>query len=86
MDSYKIEWGNSARRELRRLAPSVVTRVVEAVSRLAQEPLPVGCMKLKGGDHTYRIRIGDYRVVYEVLSDRLLVVIVRVRHRRDAYR
>ena len=85
MASYQIEWRNSARRELRRLSPAVVARVIAAVAALADVPRPTGCRKLRGSEHTYRIRTGTYRIVYEILEGRLVVEIVRVRHRRDAY-
>lgn len=86
MASYRIEWKASAGRELKRLDRSVVPRIVEAVGGLAQNPFPPGCRKLQGSENTYRIRVGDYRVVYEIEEERLGVQIVRVRHRKDAYR
>ena len=58
----------------------------DAVTALAAEPFPHGSQKLTGSDHTYRIRIGDYRVVYEVVAALKLVEIQRVRHRKDVYR
>jgi mRNA interferase RelE/StbE len=56
------------------------------VAKLAGEPLPHGSEKLTGSERTYRIRIGDYRVVYELFRDAKIVVIQRVRHRKDVYR
>jgi mRNA interferase RelE/StbE len=85
MGSYRIEWRASAVRELRRLGRSVIPRIHDAVNGLASSPFPHGCCKLKGSEGTFRIRVGDYRVVYEVVHDRLIVVIVRVRHRKDVY-
>jgi mRNA interferase RelE/StbE len=86
MASCQIEWKASASKEVKRLDRSVVPRVVEAIGRLAENPFPQGCRKLKGSGDTYRIRVGDYRVVYEVVESRLIIEIVRVRHRKDAYR
>jgi mRNA interferase RelE/StbE len=86
MASYRIEWRSSARRELRRLPPRAIARVVDAVAGLADDPRPTGCRKLQGSERTFRVRVGQYRVVYEVRDDRLVVLIVRVRHRRDVYR
>ncbi|OGV71200.1 MAG: addiction module toxin RelE [Lentisphaerae bacterium RIFOXYB12_FULL_65_16] len=86
MASYRIEWRTSARKELRRLDRTVIPRIVDAVGTLATDPFPPGCRKLSGGEQTYRIRIGDYRVVYEVIGKCLIIEIVRVRHRKDAYR
>ena len=86
MDSYHIEWKPSAVRDLRRLERQVVERIIGAVESLVSNPFPSGARKLRGSDQSYRIRVGDYRVVYEVFQSRLLIQIVRVRHRKDVYR
>ncbi|NJC97204.1 MAG: type II toxin-antitoxin system RelE/ParE family toxin [Anaerolineales bacterium] len=86
MASYKIEWKNSAYKELQKLPRPMITRVVAAVSDLSNEPFPHGVKRLVGSEYTYRICIGDYRVVYEVFENRLIIEIVRVRHRKDVYR
>lgn len=86
MASYRIEWKPSATKELKRLPRDVIPRVVRAVGELATNPLPQGAVKLKGSQSTYRIRVGDYRVIYTVIAEVLMIEIVRVRHRRDAYR
>lgn len=86
MACYTIEWKSSATKELRRLDRQVVPRIVAAVSALASQPMPTGCAMLKGSDYTYRIRVGDYRIIYEIFETHLVVAIVRVRHRKDAYR
>ena len=64
----------------------MVPRVIHAVEDLAGNPFPAGVRKLKGAEYTYRLRLGDYRVVYEVFHETLCIVIVRVRHRKEAYR
>lgn len=61
-------------------------RVLRAVEPLAHEPRPSGCRKLEGGDGAYRIRVGDYRVIYTVDDAILVVAIERVRHRGEVYR
>jgi mRNA interferase RelE/StbE len=86
MASYRIEWKASAARELKRLDRFVIPRIVEAVGQLAEVPFPQGCRKLKGSADTYRIRIGDYRILYEVVERCLVIEIVRVKHRKDVYR
>jgi mRNA interferase RelE/StbE len=86
MDSYRIEWKSSARSELERLDRHVVGRIVAAVESLSSNPCPSGFRKLRGTERTYRIRVGDYRVLYEVFQMTLVVHVVRVRHRKDAYR
>jgi len=85
MASYRIEWKSSAFHELKRLGRQIVPRIVEAVDSLSNDPFPSGARKLHGVEHTYRLRVGDYRVVYEALGNERLVTIIRVRHRREAY-
>ena len=86
MASYQIEWKASAQKELRNLPKSMVGRIMAVVEHLAEAPFPSGVVKLAGSDHSYRIRVGDYRVIYTVESILLSIQIVRVRHRRDVYR
>ena len=86
MGIYQIEWKSSAFHELKRLDRQIIPRILAAVEALSLNPFPQGVKKLHGGESTYRIRIGDYRVIYEVCSDRLVVEIARVRHRKDVYR
>lgn len=86
MESYRIDWRRSARKELRRITPNAIRRILEAVEDLERDPFPTGCQKLSGSDCAFRIRVGDYRVIYEVFRDSLVVEVVRVRHRRDVYR
>jgi mRNA interferase RelE/StbE len=86
MEPYSIQWRSSTKKDLRRLAREEVVRVIEAVEKLAEEPFPHGSQKLAGAERTYRIRIGDYRVIYEVETETRTVEIERVRHRKDVYR
>lgn len=86
MASFEIRWRSSTKKDLRRISREDVSRILGAVALLAEEPLPHGSEKLAGSDHTYRIRVGDYRVVYELLRTARAVEIQRVRHRKDVYR
>mgnify|MGYP000406148117 CR=1 FL=1 len=86
MAFYHVEIARSASKDLRGIDRKWIPRIVEVIEALGLEPRPSGCKKLMGSDHTYRIRIGDYRVVYEIHDDTLIILIVRVRHRRDVYR
>ncbi|MFC1499075.1 type II toxin-antitoxin system RelE/ParE family toxin [Verrucomicrobiota bacterium] len=86
MGIYQIDWKSSALRELKRLDRQMVPRIIAAVEALASDPFPSRVKKLHGGELTYRIRVGDYRVIYEVFSNRLVIEITRVRHRKDVYR
>ena len=84
--AFRIEWKKSTRKDLRKLPPATVNKIVEAVENLGGNPFPHGVEKLSGSEHAYRIRLGDYRVVYEVVAELKLVEIQRVRHRKDVYR
>ena len=86
MDSFRIEFARSASKDLRAIDRKMVPRIITAIEELADDPTPIGSKKLVGSDHTYRIRVGDYRVIYDIHGDTLLVFIIRVRHRRDVYR
>jgi mRNA interferase RelE/StbE len=86
MASYEVFWKSSARKETRKLPTDVLKRVLAAVGRLAFDPRPPGVRKLRGAERTYRLRVGDYRVVYSIYEARLVVEVVRVAHRREVYR
>jgi len=86
MATYQIEWKTSALRELKKLDKPVIPRIITAVESLVENPFPMGIRKLQGSEHTYRLRVGDYRILYEVCQSILRIQIVRVRHRKDAYR
>ena len=86
MASYRIEWKRSASRELKRLQKSTLRRVLDVVEGLALNLYPHGVVKLAGSQHTYRLRVGDYRILYTTESDILVIEVLRVGHRRDVYR
>ena len=86
MASYRLEWRRSATKDLRRIAAVDVPRIVAAAAALANDPFPPGCAKLSGSERSYRIRVGDYRILYDVFSGRLLIEVVKVGHRRHVYR
>jgi len=86
MASFNLQRRKSTRKDLRRIPREAVSRIIAEVEKLAEEPLPHGSEKLSGSERTDRIRVGDYRVVYELLRDEKFVEILRVRHRKDVYR
>jgi mRNA interferase RelE/StbE len=86
MPRYSIEFRKSAEKDLRRLDSSTRQRVVRAIWQLAGNPRPSDCRKLVNTRNAYRIRVGDYRVIYAILEVVLVVAIESVRHRREAYR
>jgi mRNA interferase RelE/StbE len=85
MASYKLEWKASAIRELRNLPREIISKIVSAVGELSSNPFPDGVKKLSGAEHTYRIRVGPYRVVYTVTKATTVVEVVRVAHRKEVY-
>jgi mRNA interferase RelE/StbE len=86
MAAYKIEWKRSAVKELEKLPRQAVARVIEAVRNLASNPSPDGTRKIVGSEQTYRIRVGVYRILYNVYDDKFIIEIVRVKHRKDVYK
>jgi mRNA interferase RelE/StbE len=85
MADYAITFARSARKELESLDAIVVRRIFPKIKALASEPRPAGCRKLQGERCLWRIRVGNYRVVYAVYDDERRIDIVAVRHRSKAY-
>jgi mRNA interferase RelE/StbE len=83
--SYRVVFTASAARELKKLPSQVIARMVTRIQSLASNPRPAGCKKLQGGDREWRIRVGDYRVIYTIDDSKLLVEVTRIRHRKDVY-
>ena len=85
MNEYQIKFKSSAAKEFRKLPSGIKERIREAVNQLTENPRPSGVVKLRGEDRLFRIRIGDYRIVYEIDDSAKLVRVTRVRHRKDVY-
>ena len=83
---YAVVFARSARRELERMQAQLARRIFAHIEALASNPRPPGCVKLQGGDDLWRIRVGEYRVIYSIDDSGLIVDINSVRHRSDAYR
>ncbi len=90
---YSVEITNRADKEFKKLGSQAQQRVLEAMKALARDPIPDNAKQLSGNpmpaedaEVFYRLRVGDYRVIYTIEEKRLVVLVVRVRHRRDAYR
>ena len=82
---YGVELAESARRDLKKVSPQVKEEILAAIEELADEPRPRGCKKVRGAD-AYRIRLGSYRVIYQIFDVHLVVIVVRMGHRRAVYR
>jgi len=85
MGSYELVFRRSVAKDLRRFPREDVRRILQRIRALASDPRPPGCEKLSGLER-YRVRQGVYRIVYEIEDDRLIVLVVKVGHRRDVYR
>lgn len=84
--SYQVVYVAAAGRDIDRLPPHVLPRIREAALHLADDPRPSQSKKMQGSATTWRLRVGDYRVIYEIDDARRLVSVTRVRHRREVYR
>jgi mRNA interferase RelE/StbE len=84
--SYEVEIAPAAKRQINKLPLDVQQKVVAKLEELAIEPRPDGVTKLEGSDNLYRVRLGKYRIIYEIQDGLLLVTVVKVKHRKDVYR
>jgi mRNA interferase RelE/StbE len=83
---YAVVFARSARRELEELDAGVARRIISRIEALRSNPRPPGCVKLQGSDDLWRIRVGDYRVIYSIDDRAHVVDVSAARHRSDAYR
>lgn len=86
MASYRIEILRSANKDVRKIDKRYIESIFNTVKSLSENPFPLNCKKIKGSESSYRIRIGDYRIIYEVESKQKMVTIYHIRHRKDAYK
>jgi mRNA interferase RelE/StbE len=86
MASYKLSLKPSVEKDLRSVRKDFVPRIWTRIAALANNPFPKNIVKLTGAEQLYRIRVGDYRVIYAVDSEAREVIVQHVRHRREAYR
>ncbi len=86
MGLYKIEWKKSAINELKSLPKQVIKRVIKKVKELEKNPTPKGVKKLLGCERFYRLRVGKYRIVYEIKKGKLIIFIIKVGHRKNVYK
>jgi mRNA interferase RelE/StbE len=83
--SYHVLLSKAARKQLSSLPAFIHNKIVEDITTLADLPRPVGCKKLKGQRNAWRIRIGDYRVIYEIRDKELRILVIAIGHRKDIY-
>ena len=84
---YKVQFSKQAGKDLRNFPMTVIKRVIIASEGLAKNPQPIGCKKLRGTkENLYRIRVGDYRIIYVIEKSIRIVTVRNVRHRKDVYK
>lgn len=83
---YEITYARSALKSLRKIERGTAQRIIRAIDSLATDPRPQGCTRIKGGAGELRIRVGDYRVVYEVIDAEVVILVLNIGHRREVYR
>lgn len=86
MSQYSIAISPRARNEIDSLDKPIKRRIAVSIEGLAKNPHPAGSKKLQGKDDTWRIRVGDYRVLYDIKNKELIILVVKVGHRREVYR
>lgn len=82
---YTIIFKNKARKELLSLPNNIIIAIEEKIDALGHNPRPSGCKKLKGSANDYRIRIGNYRVIYTITDKVLTVFVIKIAHRKESY-
>ena len=85
MESYRIVIKKSAAKEIEKIQKKDRIRVIEKIRSLSNDPQPEGSKKLSGQEK-YRIRQGDYRILYQIIDDKLIITVVKIGHRRDVYK
>ncbi|MFM7353565.1 MAG: type II toxin-antitoxin system RelE family toxin [Microcystis aeruginosa] len=84
--NYVIKISKSVQKQIDNLPNATKNRILEKIQNLATEPRPSGVVKLKNSDYEYRLRVGDYRVRYEIDDAQQIILILQCKHRRDVYR
>lgn len=84
--TYQVEITLAAKRQIKKLIAPVQLAIVKRLEQLAEDPRPPGVLKMQGVESLYRIRVGDYRIIYEIQDRTLLIAVVKVGHRGDVYR
>jgi len=83
---YKVEFAPAAARQIKRLTPDIQKRIIDRIEKLMTNPRPGAVKKLADEENLYRLPAGDYRIIYQIQDKDLLVLIVKIGHRRDVYR
>lgn len=85
MAAYQVLLSKAARKQLNTFPVFIHNKIIEDIATLAETPRPAGCKKLKGQKNAWRIRVGDYRVIYEIEDKQLRILVIAIGHRKDIY-
>ena len=83
---YSIVFTVSAQKELLKLKKADILKILQKIESLAENPKPTNSIKIKGKLSLWRIRSGNYRIIYSLIEDELIIEVIRIRHRKDVYR
>ena len=86
MAKYKIEISSTAEKSLKKIPKKDISKIVEAIQLLAISPFPSGSRKLQGEEGVFRIRQGNYRIIYEVVDKKLVILVLKIGHRKEVYK
>lgn len=86
MGLYKIEPKSSLEHDLRKIDRQYIQKILDAIESLAENPFPIQSRKMRSSESSYRLRVGDYRIIYQVDTENKVVTIYNIRHRKDAYK
>ena len=84
--AYNITLKDSAQKELEKIQKSIRVKIISAINELAENPRPTGCKKLVNFNNHYRVRVGEYRVIYKIFDTQDAIDVIKVGHRKDVYR
>jgi len=83
---YSVVLKKSVEKDLKKLPRKIIPRIISKIEELSLNPYPRDSTKIKDAERTYRVRVGDYRIIYQVDNDKKIVTVIYVRHRKDAYK
>lgn len=86
MAKYKLSISSSAEKKLKKIPKKDLVKVIEKIQSLSINPLPEGCRKLSGEENVYRVRQGNYRIIYEIENKKLIILVLKIGHRKDVYK
>lgn len=84
--AFTVKIANKAQKELKKVSPPYQQKIIKAVKELALNPMPIGVKKLKGRPNEYRVRVADYRIIYEIHDSEMIILVVKVGHRKAIYK